>query len=139
MSVEPVPGRMPALITATTGALLAFVLALDGFDRGADWSVSHPADLLKFLFLAAPASPFLVLGGVALAVRDRFLLTGLTVIGCLLIFSCAVYLQAQAEQRARPEALFALVYLFVPFLQAASGALAFAALLGWRAWRRRRA
>ncbi len=138
MSREPAPGRMPALITAAAGALLAFVLALDGLDRDADWSVSDPADLLKFLFLAAPASPFLLLGGVATAVRDRFLLTGLTVIGCLLIFSCAFYLQAQAEQRARPEALHALVYLFIPLLQAVAASLAFAGLLGWRAWRRSR-
>ncbi|MFM9167057.1 MAG: hypothetical protein ACKOQ9_01840 [Verrucomicrobiota bacterium] len=139
MSAERVPGRAPALAVSLLGALLALALAVRGLGSGSDWSVSHPADLFKFLFLLAPAAPFLVLGGVAPAVKDRFLLAGLLVIGCLLVLSCALYVQAQAAQRERPDALHAVVYLMLPFLQASAAAVAFGGLLGWRAWRGRAA
>ena len=62
-----------------------------------DFSVKEPLDLIKLLFLFAPAFPFLLLAGVAAFLTDRFLLTGTIVIAVLLILSCGFYLMAQAE------------------------------------------
>ncbi len=106
---------------------------------GWQFSVKDPLDLLQFLFFLAPLAPFLLLGGVVMAVKDRFLLAGLLVIVALLVLSCGVYLLAQAEQRAHPEALYALVYLIVPFLQAVAAVVAFGLLAVWRAWLGRKA
>ena len=137
MSDESVPGRAPALVAALVGALVALTFTLIGLLPGWQFSIKEPLDLIQFLFFLAPSAPFLSLGGVVMAVKDRFLLTGLLVIAVLLSFSCGFYLLAQADQRAHPEALHALVYLMVPFLQALAAGLAFGVLLAWRASRRR--
>ena len=139
MSGEAVPGRAPALVGAFLGGVVAFTLTLVGLLPGWQFSVKDPLDLLQFLFFLAPLAPFLLLGGVVMTVKDRFLLTGLLVIVALLVLSCGVYLLAQAEQRAHPEALYALVYLIVPFLQAVAAVVAFGLLAVWRAWLGRKA
>lgn len=139
MSDEPVPGRAPALAAALLGAVVAFVITLVGLLPEWQFSLNEPSDLLQVLFFLAPSAPFLVLGGVVMAVKDRYLLTGLLVIAVLLTLSCGFYLLAQADQRAHPEALFALIYLMVPFLQAAAAAVAFGILVALRALRGRRA
>ncbi len=139
MSGEAVPGRVPALVGALLGGVVAFTLTLVGLLPGWQFSVKDPLDLLQFLFFLAPLAPFLLLGGVVMAVKDRFLLAGLLVIVALLVLSCGVYLLAQAEQRAHPEALYALVYLIVPFLQAVAAVVAFGLLAVWRAWLGRKA
>ena len=138
MSGEPVPGRAPALIAALLGVLVSLALTLVGLLPEWQFSIKEPLDLIQFLFFLAPSAPFLALGGLVMAVKDRFLLTGLLVIAVLLTLSCGVYLLAQAEQRARPEALFALIYLMVPFLQAAAAAVVFGGLAAWRALRQPR-
>ena len=134
MSGEAVPGRAPALVGALLGGVVAFTLTLVGLLPGWQFSVKDPLDLLQFLFFLAPLAPFLLLGGVVMVVKDRFLLTALLVIVVLLALSCGVYLLAQAEQRAHPEALYALVYLIIPFLQTVAAAVAFGLLAVWRAW-----
>lgn len=139
MSGEAVPGRTPVLVGALLGGVVAFTLTLVGLLPGWQFSVKDPLDLLQFLFFLAPLAPFLLLGGVVMTVKDRFLLTGLLVIVALLALSCGVYLLAQAEQRAHPEALYALVYLIVPFLQAVAAVVAFGLLAVWRAWLGRKA
>ena len=125
------------------------VFAFSSIDTVPTFRFSHPSEKLgwhcdvscngngkgvQFLFFLAPLAPFLVLGGVVMAVKDRFLLTGLLVIVALLTLSCGVYLQAQADQRAHPAALYALVYLVIPFLQIVAAAVAFGLLAVWRAW-----
>jgi hypothetical protein len=139
VSGEAVPGRVPALVGALLGGVVAFTLTLVGLLPGWQFSVKDPLDLLQFLFFLAPLAPFLLLGGVVMAVKDRFLLAGLLVIVVLLALSCGVYLLAQAEQRAHPEALYALVYLIIPFLQTVAAAVAFGLLAVWRAWLGRKA
>ena len=139
MSGEAVPGRTPVLVGTLLGGVVAFTLTLVGLLPGWQFSVKDPLDLLQFLFFLAPLAPFLLLGGVVMTVKDRFLLTGLLVIVALLVLSCGVYLLAQAEQRAHPEALYALVYLIVPFLQAVAAVVAFGLLAVWRAWLGRKA
>jgi hypothetical protein len=139
VSGESVPGRAPALLGALLGGGVAFTLTLVGLLPEWQFSVTEPIDLLQFLFFLAPLAPFLVLGGVVMAVKDRFLLTGLLVIGVLLTLSCGVYPLAQADQRAHPEALYALVYLVIPFLQTVAAAVAFGLLAVWRAWLGRKA
>ena len=134
MSGEAVPGRAPALVGALLGGVGTFTLTLVGLLPGWQFSVKDPLDLLQFLFFLAPLAPFLLLGGVVMVVKDRLLLTGLLVIVVLLALSCGVYLLAQAEQRAHPEALYALVYLIIPFLQTVAAAVAFGLLAVWRAW-----
>ncbi|MFM9147148.1 MAG: hypothetical protein ACKORI_03345, partial [Verrucomicrobiota bacterium] len=119
-------------------AVVAFVITLVGLLPEWQFSLNEPSDLLQVLFFLAPSAPFLVLGGVVMAVKDRYLLTGLLVIAVLLTLSCGFYLLAQADQRAHPEALFALIYLMVPFLQAAAAAVAFGILVAWRALRQPR-
>ena len=138
MSGGPSTGRGPALVVCILGGLMAFALALVGLVPEGDFSVKEPLDLVKLLFLFAPAFPFLLLAGVAAFLKDRFLLTGTIVIAVLLILSCGFYLEAQAEQRVRPDdSMHALTYLIVPFLQvpAIFTALGFLAL--WRAFRSR--
>ena len=138
MSGGPSTGRGPALVVCILGGLMAFALALVGLVPEGDFSVKEPLDLVKLLFLIAPAFPFLLLAGVAAFLKDRFLLTGTIVIAVLLILSCGFYLEAQAEQRVRPDdSMHALTYLIVPFLQvpAIFTALGFLAL--WRAVRSR--
>ena len=138
MSGGPSTGRGPALVVCMLGGLMAFALALVGLVPEGDFSVKEPLDLVKLLFLFAPAFPFLLLAGVAALLKDRFLLTGTTVIAVLLILSCGFYLEAQAVQRVRPDdSMHALTYLIVPFLQvpAVFTALGFLAL--WRAVRSR--
>ncbi len=139
MSGEPVPGRAPALVAALVGVLVALAFTLVGLLPEWQFSIKEPLDLIQFLFFLAPVAPFLALGGVVMAVKDRFLLTGLLVIAVLLMFSCGFYLLAQADQRAHPEALYALVYLVIPFLQAVGAAVALGGLVAWRALLRRRA
>ena len=134
MSGEPVPGRAPALFGALLGGAVALTLTLVGLLPGWRFSVNGPLDLLQFIFFLGPMAPFLALGKVVMTVRDRFLLTGLLVILVLLTLSCGVYLVAQADQRAHPEALHALVYLVIPFLQSVAAAVAFGLLAVWRAW-----
>ena len=138
MSGGPSTARGPALVVCMLGGLMAFALALVGLVPEGDFSVKEPLDLVKLLFLFAPAFPFLLLAGVAAFLKDRFLLTGTIVIAVLLILSCGFYLAAQAEQRVRPDdSMHALTYLIVPFLQvpAVFTALGFLAL--WRAVRSR--
>jgi hypothetical protein len=138
VSGGPSTGRGPALVVCMLGGLMAFALALVGLVPEGDFSVKEPLDLVKLLFLFAPAFPFLLLAGVAALLKDRFLLTGTTVIAVLLILSCGFYLEAQAVQRVRPDdSMHALTYLIVPFLQvpAVFTALGFLAL--WRAVRSR--
>ena len=138
MSGEAVPGRAPALAAALMGAQVALTLTLVGLLPGWKFSIKEPLDLMQFLFFLAPLTPFLLLVGVVMAVKDRFLLTGLLVIAVLLLLSNGVYLLAQAEQRAHPEALYALVYLAVPIMQAAAAAVSFGGLSAWREWKKRR-
>lgn len=138
MSGEPVLGRAPALVAALVGAIVALTLTLVGLLPEWQFSIKDRLDLVQLLFFLAPAAPFLALGGVVMAVKDRFLLAGLMVIAILLMLSNGVYLLAQAEQRAHPEALFALIYLMVPFLQAAAAAVVFGGLSAWRALRQPR-
>ena len=138
MSGGPSTGRGPALVVCILGGLMAFALSLVGLVPEGDFAVKEPLDLVKLLFLFAPAFPFLLLAGVAAFLKDRFLLTGTIVIAVLLILSCGFYLEAQAEQRVRPDdSMHALTYLIVPFLQvpAIFTALGFLAL--WRAFRSR--
>jgi len=138
VSGGPSTGRGPALVVCILGGLMAFALALVGLVPEGDFSVKEPLDLVKLLFLIAPTFPFLLLAGVAAFLKDRFLLTGTIVIAVLLILSCGFYLEAQAEQRVRPDdSMHALTYLIVPFLQvpAIFTALGFLAL--WRAFRSR--
>ena len=138
MSGGPSTGRGPALVVCILGGLMAFALSLVGLVPEGDFSVKEPLDLVKLLFLIAPTFPFLLLAGVAAFLKDRFLLTGTIVIAVLLILSCGFYLEAQAEQRVRPDdSMHALTYLIVPFLQvpAIFTALGFLAL--WRAFRSR--
>ena len=138
MSGGPSTARGPALVVCMLGGLMAFALALVGLVPEGDFSVKEPLDLVKLLFLFAPAFPFLLLAGVAAFLKDRFLLTGTIVIAVLLILSCGFYLAAQAEQRVRPDdSMHALTYLVIPFLQvpAVFTALGFLAL--WRAVRSR--
>jgi hypothetical protein len=117
---------------------MAFALALVGLVPEGDFSVKEPLDLVKLLFLFAPAFPFLLLAGVAAFLKDRFLLTGTIVIAVLLILSCGFYLAAQAEQRVRPDdSMHALTYLVIPFLQVPAIFTALGVLALWRAVRSR--
>jgi len=137
---EPSTGRGPALVVCLTGGLIAFALALVGLLPEGDFSVKEPLDIIKLVFVLAPAFPFLLLAGVAALLKDRFLLTGTIVIAALLILSCGSYLMAQAEHRVRPDgAEHALIYLIVPFLQVPALFTALGALALWRALRGRRA
>jgi len=135
---EPSTGRGPALAVCLTGGLIAFALALIGLLPEGDFSVKEPLDIIKLVFVLAPAFPFLLLAGVAAMLKDRFLLTGTIVIAALLILSCGFYLMAQAEHRVRPDgAEHALTYLIVPFLQVPVLFTALGALALWRALRGR--
>jgi len=135
---EPSTGRGPALAVCLTGGLIAFALALIGLLPEGDFSVKEPLDIIKLVFVLAPAFPFLLLAGVAALLKDRFLLTGTIVIAALLILSCGFYLMAQAEHRVRPDgAEHALTYLIVPFLQVPVLFTALGALALWRALRGR--
>jgi hypothetical protein len=123
------------LVVCLLGGLNAFTLALVGLVPEGDFSVKEPLDLIKLLFLFAPAFPFLLLAGVAAFLTDRFLLTGTIVIAVLLILSCGLYLSAQAEQRVRPDdSMHALTYLIVPFLQVPAIFTVLGLLALWRAW-----
>lgn len=138
MSGGPSTGRGPALTVCLLGGLIAFVLASIGLVPEGDFSVKAPLDLVKLLFLFAPAFPFLLLAGVAAFLSDRFLLNGIIVLAVLLMLSCGFYLAAQAEHRARPdESMHALAYLVIPFLQTPATLAAFGLLALVRAWRRR--
>ena len=138
MSGGPSTGRGPALVVCMLGGLMAFALALVGLVPEGDFSVKEPLDLVKLLFLLAPAFPFLLLAGVAAFLKDRFLLTGTIVIAVLLILSCGFYLAAQAEQRVRPDdSMHALTYLVIPFLQVPAIFSALGVLALWRAVRSR--
>lgn len=138
MTDEPSTGRGPALAVCLTGGLIAFALALIGLLPEGDFSVKEPLDIIKLVFVLAPAFPFLLLAGVAALLKDRFLLTGTIVIAALLILSCGFYLMAQAEHRVRPDgAEHALTYLIVPFLQVPVLFTALGALALWRALRGR--
>lgn len=133
-------GRAPALVVCLLGGLIAFTIALVGLLPEGDFSVKEPLDLIKLLFLLAPAFPFLLLAGVAMLLTDRFLLTGTIVIAVLLILSCGLYLSAQAEQRVRPDdSMHALAYLVIPFLQVPAIFTALGVLALWRAWLGRKA
>ena len=103
MSGGPSKGRGPALIVCLLGGLIAFALALVGLVPEGDFSVKEPLDLIKLIFVLAPAFPFLLLAGVAMLLKDRFFLTGTIVIAVLLILSCGFYLMAQAEHRVAAE------------------------------------
>ena len=134
MSGGPSKGRGPALAVCLLGGLIAFALALVGLLPEGDFSVKEPLDLIKLIFVLAPAIPFLLLAGVAALLKDRFLLTGTIVIAVLLILSCGFYLAAQAEQRVRPDdSEHALTYLIVPFLQVPAVFTALGVLAIWRA------
>lgn len=134
MTDEPSTGRGPALVVCLTGGLIAFALALVGLLPEGDFSVKEPLDIIKLVFVLAPAFPFLLLAGVAALLKDRFLLTGTIVIAALLILSCGFYLMAQAEHRVRPDgAEHALTYLIVPFLQVPAAFAALGVLAIWRA------
>jgi hypothetical protein len=123
------------LVVCLLGGLIAFTLALVGLVPEGDFSVKEPLDLIKLLFLFAPAFPFLLLAGVAAFLTDRFLLTGTIVIAVLLILSCGFYLMAQAEHRVRPDGTeHALTYLIVPFLQVPAIFTVLGLLALWRAW-----
>ena len=140
MSGGPSKGRGPALIVCLLGGLIAFALALVGLVPEGDFSVKEPLDLIKLIFVLAPAFPFLLLAGVATLLKDRFFLTGTIVIAVLLILSCGLYLSAQAEQRVRPDdSMHALTYLIVPFLQVPAIFTALGVLALWRAWLGRKA
>ena len=134
MSGGPSKGRGPALAVCLLGGLIAFALALVGLLPEGDFSVKEPLDLIKLIFVLAPAFPFLLLAGVATLLKDRFLLTGTIVIAVLLILSCGFYLLAQAEHRVRPDGSeHALTYLIVPFLQVPVIFTALGFLSIWRA------
>ena len=134
MSGGPSKGRGPALAVCLLGGLIAFVLALVGLLPEGDFSVKEPLDLIKLIFVLAPAIPFLLLAGVATLLKDRFILTGTIVIAVLLILSCGFYLLAQAEHRVRPDGSeHALTYLTVPFLQVPAIFTALGVLAIWRA------
>jgi len=138
VSGGPSTARGPALVVCMLGGLMAFALALVGLVPEGDFSVKEPLDLVKLLFLFAPAFPFLLLAGVAAFLKDRFLLTGTIVIAVLLILSCGFYLAAQAEQRVRPDdSMHALTYLVIPFLQVPAIFTALGVLALWRAVRSR--
>jgi Fe2+ transport system protein B len=138
VSGGPTTGRGPALITCLLGGFIAFALALAGLVPEGDFSVREPLDLVKLLFLFAPAIPFLLLSGVAAFLTDRVLLTGTIVIAVLLILSCGCYLAAQAEQRVRPDdSMHALTYLVIPFLQTPAMLATFGLLALCRSWRKR--
>ncbi|MFM7209896.1 MAG: hypothetical protein ACKOY8_08775 [Verrucomicrobiota bacterium] len=140
MSGGPSGGRGPALAVCLLGGLIAFALALAGLLPESDFSVKEPLDIIKLVFVLAPAFPFLLLAGVAALLKDRFLLTGTIVIAALLILSCGFYLMAQAEHRVRPDgAEHALTYLIVPFLQVPAFFTTLGALALWRALLGRRA
>ena len=97
--------------------------------------MKEPLDLIKLVFVLAPAFPFLMLAGVAMLLKDRFLLAGTIVLAVLLILSCGSYLAAQAEHRVRPDGTeHALTYLIVPFLQVPAVFTALGVLALWRAW-----
>ena len=139
MSGEATTGRGPALVVCLLGGLIAFTLVLVGLVPEGDFSVKEPLDLVKLLFLFAPAFPFLLLAVVASSLKDRFLLNGTIVIAGLLILSCGFYLAAQVEHRIRPDdSMHALAYLVIPFLQTPATLVAFALLALWRAWLGRR-
>ena len=139
MSGEPSKGRGPALIVCLLGGLIAFALALVGLVPEGDFSVKEPLDLIKLIFVLAPAFPFLLLAGVAMLLKDRFFLTGTIVIAVLLILSCGFYLMAQAEHRVRPDdSMHALAYLVIPFLQTPAVLTALGLLALSRAWLGRR-
>ena len=134
MSDGPSKGRGPALVVCLLGGLIAFALALVGLLPEGDFSVKEPLDLIKLIFVLAPAIPFLLLAGVATLLKDRFILTGTIVIAVLLILSCGFYLLAQAEHRVRPDGSeHALTYLTVPFLQVPAIFTALGVLAIWRA------
>ena len=134
MSDGPSNGRGPALVVCLLGGLIAFALALVGLLPESDFSVKEPLDLIKLIFVLAPAIPFLLLAGVATLLKDRFILTGTIVIAVLLILSCGFYLLAQAEHRVRPDGSeHALTYLIVPFLQVPAVFTALGVLAIWRA------
>lgn len=134
MSGGPSTARGPALVVCLLGGLIAFTIALVGLVPEGDFSVKEPLDLIKLLFVLAPAFPFLLLAGVAMLLKDRFLLTGTMVIAVLLILSCGLYLMAQAEHRVRPDgSMHALTYLIVPFLQVPAIFTALGVLALWRA------
>lgn len=134
MSGGPSTARGPALVVCLLGGLIAFTIALVGLVPEGDFSVKEPLDLIKLLFVLAPAFPFLLLAGVAMLLKDRFLLTGTMVIAVLLILSCGLYLMAQAEHRVRPDGSeHALTYLIVPFLQVPAIFTALGVLALWRA------
>jgi len=134
VSGGPSEGRGPALAVCLLGGLIAFALALVGLVPEGDFSVKEPLNLVKLLFLFAPAFPFLLLAGVAAFLKDRFLLTGTIVIAVLLVLSCGFYLAAQAEQRVRPDdSMHALTYLVIPFLQVPAIFTALGVLAAWRA------
>ena len=138
MSGGPSTARGPALVVCMLGGLMAFALALVGLVPEGDFSVKEPLDLVKLLFLFAPAFPFLLLAGVVAFLKDRFFLTGTIVIAVLLILSCGFYLAAQAEQRVRPDdSMHALTYLVIPFLQVPAIFTALGVLALWRAVRSR--
>ena len=134
MSDGPSKGRGPALVVCLLGGLIAFALALVGLLPESDFSVKETLDLIKLIFVLAPAIPFLLLAGVATLLKDRFILTGTIVIAVLLILSCGFYLLAQAEHRVRPDGSeHALTYLTVPFLQVPAIFTALGVLAIWRA------
>ena len=135
MSSGPTTGRGPALFVCLLGGFIAFALALVGLVPEGDFSVKEPLDLIKLLFVFAPAFPFLLLAGIATLLKDRLFLTGTIVIAVLLILSCGFYLMAQAEHRVRPDGTeHALTYLIVPFLQVPAVFTALGVLALWRAW-----
>ncbi len=135
MSGRPSTGRGPALVVCLLGGLIAFALALIGLLPEGDFSVKEPLDIIKLIFVLAPAFPFLLLAGVATLLKDRFILTGTIVLAVLLILSCGFYLLAQAEHRVRPDGTeHALTYLIVPFLQVPAVFTALGVLALWRAW-----
>ena len=139
MSEATTTGRGPAWVVCLLGGLIAFVLAWVGLVPEGDFSVKEPWDVVKLVFLLAPAFPFLLLAGVVTFLKDRFLLAGTIAIAVLLILSCGLYLLAQAEHRVRPDgAEHALTYLIVPFLQVPAVFTALGLLAIWRALRGRR-
>lgn len=134
MSDESSNSRGPALAVCLLGGLIAFGLALFGLLPEGDFSVKEPLDIIKLVFVLAPAFPFLLLAGVAAMLKDRFLQTGTIVIAVLLILSCGFYLMAQAEHRVQPDGTaHAITYLLVPFLQVPAVFTALGVLAIWRA------
>lgn len=102
----------PVLALCGFGGLLALGLALHGLLPMSDFGVKRPLDLIKFVFLLAPVSPFLLVAGGVFLGRSRYL----WVVALVLVLSCAVYPFAQAEYR-NDASMLALTYLVVPFLQ----------------------